>query len=66
LRKFDLTRSQFVNGYLASLGLYGITGLSNFVLADEPQEFEEVTKFLRTGRSKMRFATRLLSAGGDR
>src|SRR5215470_13381572 len=37
LLKFDLTRRQFVNGSLASLGLYGITGLSNFVLADEPQ-----------------------------
>jgi len=40
--KFDLTRRQFVNGSLASLGLYGITGLSNFVLADEPREFDEV------------------------
>ena len=55
--KFDLTRRQFVNGSLASLGLYGITGLSNFVLADEPREFEEVTKFLRTGRSNIPYVT---------
>ena len=41
--KFDLTRRQFVNGPLTALGLYGITGMSNFVLADEPPEFDEVT-----------------------
>ncbi len=55
--KFDLTRRQFVNGSLASLGLYGITGLPNFVLADEPRDFDEVTKFLRTGRSNIPYIT---------
>jgi protocatechuate 3,4-dioxygenase beta subunit len=57
MNKFDLTRRQFVNGSLASLGMYGITGLSNFVLADEPKEFEEVTKFLRTGKSNIPYIT---------
>lgn len=55
--KFDPTRRQFVNGSLASLGLYGITGLSNFVLADEPREFDEVTKFLTTGKSDIPYIT---------
>lgn len=55
--KFDLTRRQFVNASVASLGLYGITGASNFVLADEPKEFEEVTKFLKTGKSNIPFIT---------
>jgi len=55
--KFDLTRRQFINGSLASLGLYGITGLSNFVLADEPNDFDEVTRFLQTGKSRVPYVT---------
>jgi protocatechuate 3,4-dioxygenase beta subunit len=55
--RFDLTRRQFINGSLASLGLYGITGLGSFVLADEPRDFEEVTKFLTTGQSNIPFIT---------
>lgn len=51
MAKFDLTRRQFVNGSLVSVGLYGITGLSNFVLADEPNEFENFVKFMTTGKS---------------
>jgi hypothetical protein len=55
--KFDLTRRQFVNSSMATLGMFGINGLSNFVLADEPEEFEEVAKFLRTGQSKIPYIT---------
>jgi hypothetical protein len=55
--KFDLTRRHFVNGSLASLGLYGITRLSNFVLADEPNDFDEVTRFIRTGKSSVPYVT---------
>jgi protocatechuate 3,4-dioxygenase beta subunit len=48
-----------VNASLASLGLYGITGLSNFVLADEPKpaELDEVTKFLTGGKTHLPYIT---------
>ncbi|MGE3315728.1 MAG: protocatechuate 3,4-dioxygenase [Planctomycetaceae bacterium] len=55
--RFDLTRRQFINSSMLSLGMFGITGLSNFVLADEPLEFEEVAKFMRTGQSKIPYIT---------
>jgi len=57
MMKFDLTRRQFVNGSLASLGLYGITGLSNFVLADEPKSFDGMAKFITTGKSNVPYVT---------
>ena len=59
MKKFDLSRRQLVNASLASLGLYGITGMSNFVLADEPKpaELDEVTKFLTGGKTNLPYVT---------
>ncbi len=59
MKKFDLSRRQFVNASLAAAGLYGITGMSNFVLADEPKpaELDEVTKFLTGGKTHLPYIT---------
>ena len=59
MKKFDLSRRQFVNASLAAIGLYGITGTSNFILADEPKpaELDEVTKFLTGGKTHLPYIT---------
>jgi hypothetical protein len=51
MASFELTRRRFVTTS-ASLALYGIAaGSPDLVLAGEPSELDEVTKFLATGKS---------------
>lgn len=57
MAKLDLTRRQFVNASFASLGLYGITVGSNFASAEDAHEFDEVAKFLATGKSDIPYVT---------
>lgn len=59
MAKFDLTRRQFINGSLTTLGLYGITGMSNFVLAQEPDGTEGFVKFMATGVSDVPYVVLL-------
>ncbi len=53
MQKLDLSRRQFVNMTIATGGLFAISGSTNLILGEEPQERDGLSKILGEGDRKV-------------